>query len=124
MRSSAPIPDGLGGFLPAFAVAGSGADEGVRDFVEQHLFHSFFIRYLTQVSRERDALAPMVTLTKPGLGAIEAKRPRRAQTMGGKELAGGCENPVVSNHGVRLAGTRRVGGSYTQARPILRFCRE
>lgn len=36
--------------------------------------------------------------------------------MGGKELAGGGENPVMSDHGVRLAGTRRAGGSYTQAR--------
>ena len=116
MGPSAPIPDRVGSLLPAFAVAGSGADEGVRDLVEQHLFHSFFIRYLTQVSGERDALAPMVALTKPGLCPIEAERPRRAQTVGGKELPSGGKNPMVSDHGVRLAGRWFDRWSYTQAR--------
>ena len=116
MGPSAPIPDRVGGFLPAFAVTCSRAHQGVRDFVEQHLLHSVFIRYLTQVSRERDALAPMVALTKPGLCPIEAERPRRAQTVGGEELARGGENPVMSDHGVRLAGRWFDRWSYTQAR--------
>jgi hypothetical protein len=55
------------------------------DFVKNHLLHIVIAGFFAEMSRQSDALGPVVTLTEPGHGPVPFETPFRKQTVGGEE---------------------------------------
>ena len=81
------------------------------DFVQNYLLHIVIAGLVAEVPRQRDAFGPVVTLTKPGGGAIPFESPLRKQSMGCQEGFRPVLNPFQFRHRSRLVRGEPRGSS-------------
>jgi len=76
------IADACGDAAPFCSVPFARSRERMSDFVQNYLLHIVIAGLVAEMPRQRDAFGPVVTLTKPGGGAIPFESPLREQSMG------------------------------------------
>jgi hypothetical protein len=79
------------------------------NFMQEHLLNFVWGAVRAQISRERNAMPPVVALAKPGFGVVKAKGPCHIEMVENKEFVGSVFYPGERCHGARISG--RVLGS-------------
>ena len=83
---------------PQRSVACSGANQRVRDFVQEHLLDVIMRALVTEIARESDPQPPVITLAEAGFGVIETERPAGIQAVQSEELVCSLFNPSAGGH--------------------------
>jgi len=115
---ASPLVSNLpGDGAPPGSVSGARSGQCVSNFMQQNLGDLSRGRFLGQVSGDRDGVCSVITLTKPGGGAIKAKSPDPRDLVGGKKPLSLPLYPRRICHVDRVAGARTSSGSYPQGVP-------
>ena len=96
------IADACGDAAPFCSVPFARSRERMSDFVQNYLLHIVIACLVAEMPRQRDAFGPVVTLTKPGGGAIPLESPLGEQSMGCQDGFRPILNPFQFRHRSRL----------------------